>query len=72
MSGRRDMLEVIQWAEQRGWRVRRTGGGHTAFRLPGVAMPVFASHSPRTDRAAQKTLTHLKRVMRERGKEPTP
>jgi predicted RNA binding protein YcfA (HicA-like mRNA interferase family) len=59
---RKDMKRLRKTAEQQGWRVEDTRGGHVKFLPPDTAQPaVVAAGTPSDHRAWRNLLASLRR-----------
>lgn len=60
---KKDMMRYVQMAEDAGWRVEHTGGGHIKLLSPDKTKPpVFTSSTPEEPRSVQNFLSQLKRA----------
>ena len=64
---RRELLQALAAYERRGWKVKKTRGGHFKLTSPGGAV-VFAAHSASDWRAIKNTKARLERIEREESK----
>lgn len=62
------LKRVVRYAQDHGWNVKRTRGGHVRFIKPGCP-PVFTGFSPSDVRAEKNVLARLRRVQRQKGGE---
>lgn len=59
MSSNKDFQKLIKEAENQGWEVSRTGGGHLRWMSP-EGKVVFSAFSPSDKRALQNTKKELR------------
>lgn len=58
------LKRVVRYAQDHGWNVKRTRGGHVRFTRPGCP-PVFTGFSPSDARAEKNALARLRRIQKQ-------
>ena len=61
---RKQVAELIRWAERNGWSVELTSGDHLRYTHPAVKGPVFGASTPSDHRAVRNQKALMRRVMR--------